>query len=181
VVICLERGASDLRMVQLMPLPPHHLCFVKIQIGLTFLVLAYPGCPGKEAVIMSVCVCTGVSECLCVCSCVCVCMSVYMCLCMSVCVCVCVIVMMSGDVRVELEAKLENNNDERRIILERFVSSTLMFVLADYTRTRNHAHTTVYSHCTGVSRHPQLRTGGFCWRKVLLPAWPRWGQRAHLG
>jgi len=25
-------------------------CFIKIQIGLTFLVLAYPGCPGKEAV-----------------------------------------------------------------------------------------------------------------------------------
>jgi len=24
--------------------------FIKIQIGLTFLVLAYPGCPGKEAV-----------------------------------------------------------------------------------------------------------------------------------
>jgi len=25
VVICLERGANDLRIVQLMPLPPHHL------------------------------------------------------------------------------------------------------------------------------------------------------------
>jgi len=25
-------------------------CFIKVQIGLTFLVLAYPGCPGKEAV-----------------------------------------------------------------------------------------------------------------------------------
>jgi len=25
VVICLERGANDLHMVQLMPLPPHHL------------------------------------------------------------------------------------------------------------------------------------------------------------
>jgi len=24
VVICLERGADDLHMVQLMPLPPHH-------------------------------------------------------------------------------------------------------------------------------------------------------------
>jgi len=49
VVICLERGANDLRMVQLMPLPPHHL-FIKIHTGLTFLVPAYPGCPGKEAV-----------------------------------------------------------------------------------------------------------------------------------
>jgi len=25
VVICLEQGADDLHMVQLMPLPPHHL------------------------------------------------------------------------------------------------------------------------------------------------------------
>jgi len=25
VVICVERGANDLHMVQLMPLPPHHL------------------------------------------------------------------------------------------------------------------------------------------------------------
>jgi len=25
VVICLERGANDLHIVQLMPLPPHHL------------------------------------------------------------------------------------------------------------------------------------------------------------
>ena len=25
MVICLERGASDLHMVQLMPLPPHHV------------------------------------------------------------------------------------------------------------------------------------------------------------
>ena len=25
MVICLERGANDLHMVQLMPLPPHHL------------------------------------------------------------------------------------------------------------------------------------------------------------
>jgi len=24
---CLERGANDLHMVQLMPLPPHHLLF----------------------------------------------------------------------------------------------------------------------------------------------------------
>jgi len=27
-----------------------HKCFIKIQIGLTLLVLAYPGCPGKDAV-----------------------------------------------------------------------------------------------------------------------------------
>jgi len=44
VVVCLKRGADNLRMVQMMPLPPDHL-FIKIRIGLSFLVLAYPGCP----------------------------------------------------------------------------------------------------------------------------------------
>jgi len=38
-----------MRVVQLMPLPLHHLFFIKIQNGFIFLVLAYPGCPGKEA------------------------------------------------------------------------------------------------------------------------------------
>jgi len=42
---CLEWGAN-LHVVQLMPLPPHHL-FIKIQLGLTFLMTAYRGCPGK--------------------------------------------------------------------------------------------------------------------------------------
>jgi len=45
MVVCLERGA-DL----LMPLPLTVSCFRKIQIGFTFLVPAYPDCPGKEAV-----------------------------------------------------------------------------------------------------------------------------------
>jgi len=44
IIICLEQGSDDLHMVQLMPLPP---CLIKIQIGLKFLVPAYPGCPGK--------------------------------------------------------------------------------------------------------------------------------------
>ena len=53
MVICLERGA-DLHMAQLMPLT---VCFFsKIQIGLTFLVPARPGSPGKRAV-KWVCVC----------------------------------------------------------------------------------------------------------------------------
>jgi len=47
--ICLERGA-DLHMAQLMPLPLTVSCFNKIQIGFTFLVPAYPGYSGKEAV-----------------------------------------------------------------------------------------------------------------------------------
>ena len=49
VVICLERGA-DLHTAQLMPLPLTVSCSSKIQIVFTFLVPAYPGCPGKEAV-----------------------------------------------------------------------------------------------------------------------------------
>jgi len=49
VVICLEQGA-DLHMAQLMPLPLTFSCSSKIQIGFYFLVPAYPGCPGKEAV-----------------------------------------------------------------------------------------------------------------------------------
>ena len=49
MVIYLERGA-DLHMAQLMPLPLTVSCSSKIQIGFTFLVPAYPGCPGKEAV-----------------------------------------------------------------------------------------------------------------------------------
>jgi len=42
--------------VPLMPLPLTVSCFSKIQIGLTFLVLAHPVCPGKRAV-KRVCVC----------------------------------------------------------------------------------------------------------------------------
>jgi len=42
----LERGAFH--MVQLMPLPPHHLLLQQNPEWFTFLVLAYPGCPGKR-------------------------------------------------------------------------------------------------------------------------------------
>ena len=58
VVICLERRA-DLHMTQLMPLPLTVSCFNKIQIGITFLVPAHPGSPGKRAVkwvCVSVCI-----------------------------------------------------------------------------------------------------------------------------
>jgi len=58
VVICLKRGA-DLHMAQLMPLPLTVSSFSKIQIGFTFLVLAYPGSPGKGPLNGCVCVCTG--------------------------------------------------------------------------------------------------------------------------
>ena len=48
MVICLEQGA-DLHMAQLMPLPLTVSCFIKIQIGITFLVPAHLGRPGKRA------------------------------------------------------------------------------------------------------------------------------------
>ena len=50
VVICLERGAIDLHMVQLMPLPPHHLLLQQNPEWFTRKVPAYPACPGKKAV-----------------------------------------------------------------------------------------------------------------------------------
>jgi len=50
VVMCLERGGNDLHMVQLFHCHPIISSFIKIQYGLTFLVPAYPGCPGKETV-----------------------------------------------------------------------------------------------------------------------------------
>ena len=63
VVICLERCA-DLHMAQLMPLPLTVSCFIKIQIGFTFLfyLSAHLGSPGQSAV-KWVCVCV----CVCVC------------------------------------------------------------------------------------------------------------------
>jgi len=36
MVVCLERGANDLHMVQLMPLQPVISCFSKIQNGVSF-------------------------------------------------------------------------------------------------------------------------------------------------
>jgi len=54
-------------MAELMPLPLTVSCFSKIQIGFTFLVLAYPGSPGKEP--LNGCVC-GMPVCVCVCVCV---------------------------------------------------------------------------------------------------------------
>ena len=55
MVICLEQGA-DLHMAQRISLPLTVSCFSKIQVGFTFLVLAYPGSPGQRAV-KRVCVC----------------------------------------------------------------------------------------------------------------------------
>jgi len=70
VVVCLEQGA-DLHMAHLMLLPLAVSCFSKIQIGLTFLVPAHLGSPGKRAVKRAC-----VRACVCVCVCVRVCVRV---------------------------------------------------------------------------------------------------------
>jgi len=62
MAICLECGVDDFHLVQLMTLPPHYLLLHKNPEWLTFLVPAYTGCPGKEAV-------KRVSVCLCICIC----------------------------------------------------------------------------------------------------------------
>jgi len=64
VVVCLERGA-DLHMAQLMPLPLTVSCFSKIQIAVTFLVLAYQG---KGPLNVSLCVCVRACVRACVCT-----------------------------------------------------------------------------------------------------------------
>ena len=61
MVICLKQGANDLHMVQLMPLPPHHLLLQQNLEWFILLLPAYPGCPGKKA-----------AKRLCVCVCVCI-------------------------------------------------------------------------------------------------------------
>ena len=66
MVICLERSANDLHMVQLMPLPPRHLLLQQNPEWFILLVPAYPGCPGKRPL----------NGCVCVCVCVCVCITV---------------------------------------------------------------------------------------------------------
>jgi len=56
MVVCLQQGANDLHMVKLMPLPPHHLLIHLNPDWFIFLMPAYSGCSGKEAV-KQVCVC----------------------------------------------------------------------------------------------------------------------------
>jgi len=58
VATCLKRGANDgLNMVHLISPPSIIFCFIKIQNGFTFLLPAYPGCPGKEAIKIGVYLC----------------------------------------------------------------------------------------------------------------------------
>jgi len=49
MVICWERGANDMHIVQVMPLAhPSSFGFIKIQTGLKFPVAAYRGYPGSH-------------------------------------------------------------------------------------------------------------------------------------
>ena len=57
MVICMERGANDLHMVQLMPLPLRRLLLQQNPEWFILLVPAYPGCPRKRPLNVCVCVC----------------------------------------------------------------------------------------------------------------------------
>jgi len=50
MVICQEQGTNDLHIVKLMPSQSHHLLLHYNPECFNFLVLAYPGCPGKEVI-----------------------------------------------------------------------------------------------------------------------------------
>ena len=53
MVICLERGADCLHVVQLIPLhpkTPSSLASFKYVLAFVLLIPAYPGCPEKEAI-----------------------------------------------------------------------------------------------------------------------------------
>jgi len=50
MLICLERDANDLHGPADATATPSSLASLKKQIGLTFLVPAHPGCPGKVAI-----------------------------------------------------------------------------------------------------------------------------------
>ena len=56
VVICPGQGANNWHMVQLMPLPPHHLLLQQNSEWFIILLPAYAGRPGKKAV-KRLCVC----------------------------------------------------------------------------------------------------------------------------
>jgi len=56
MVICLEQGATDFHMIQLLPLLPHHSLLHKNPDWFNLSGAGLPGCPGKQAVKqMSVC------------------------------------------------------------------------------------------------------------------------------
>ena len=54
-----------------------------------------------------------------------------------------------------------------------------VYILNSTLITTQYNHCFIYSPYTGVSQHLQLRTGGFCWYKVLLPVYPCWWQPVH--
>ena len=58
MVICLKRSANDLHMIRLMPLPPRHLCFSKIQNGLSVWYRPTQVVLEKRPLKTTVCVCS---------------------------------------------------------------------------------------------------------------------------
>jgi len=56
---------------------------------------------------------------------------------------------------------------------------SIEWVCVLFIKCKNNRHLQPLYRSTCVSWYLQLRTGGFYWCEVLLPAWPCWRQPAH--
>jgi len=72
-----------------------------------------------------------------------------------------------------------NNSKNIIKILIKLKSCKLLFDRSLKHNNNNYRLRPLYR-STCIGWHSQLRTGGFCWCKVLLPACPCWWQPAHL-
>jgi len=66
MVVCLERGASDLRLVRLMLLPPRHLLLQQNPEWFILLVMALPNVVLEKKAVKRLCVCACVCLYVCV-------------------------------------------------------------------------------------------------------------------
>jgi len=62
VVICVERSANDLHMIQLMPLPPNHVLLCQNTDWINLSGAGLPRLFWRKETVKWVCVCAGVTE-----------------------------------------------------------------------------------------------------------------------
>ena len=143
-------------------------CFSRIQIGFTFLVPAHPASPWQRAVKR-----------------VCVCMLFRVLFWLHVCISSCRLLHVNKIAENWYSQAAQGGVLVRK---RRFVSFVgrkyLLHVLEFFIFNIRVAFTTSQQppplyRSTCISRHLQLRTGGFCWCKVSLPACPCWRQPAR--
>ena len=53
-------------------------------------------------------------------------------------------------------------------------------IVCHLRHNNNNSNSNSFTTIKQVSQHPQLRTGGFSWSKVVLPTCPCWWQLVHL-